>query len=155
MLRAHPKSIFSWNFSITKGSVLVANLTMNWMGERGSLDVHGARYDLYRQGWLHGAFVIATDRLVVAQAGKSSPFVRRFDVAYGHHRLCLTARSPFTRAFGVYDESGEIGSIYPDHFLTRRATIALPESIALPVQAFLFWLAVLMWRRAANSSSNS
>lgn len=155
MLRAYPSSIFSWNFSIVEGGTEVAELKTAWMSERGTLTIRGTEYDVYRQGWLHGAFVIAANGTFLAQAEKPSPFLRQFNVDCGHHQLRLTARSPFTRAFGIYNGDSEIGSIYPDHCFTRKATINLPNKIILPVQGFLFWLVLLMWRRSANNSSNS
>jgi hypothetical protein len=107
------------------------------------------------QGWLSGLFVIEGDGTVLAQADKPNALTRRFEVTYGNHTLALTAQSPFTRAFGVYDSENQIGGIYPNHCFTRKTTIDLPDDIILPVKAFLFWLVVLMWRRTAHNRSHS
>jgi hypothetical protein len=154
MLRAVPTSFFTWDFSILGDDVEVAVLTTGWMGERGSLRVERAEYELYRQGWLSGAFVLEGEGIVVARADKLSPFTRTFDVAHDDRRLSLVAQSPLTRAFDVYDARRAIGSIYPDHCLTSQATIDLPDDMTLPVKGFLFWLVVLMWRRAARRRSS-
>jgi hypothetical protein len=153
MLRAIPRSIFSWGYSIYENEVEAARLTPAWASERGELNVGGTEYSLYRQGWLSGYFVIEGERGLLAQADKPSAFVRRFEITtYDHHELCLVAQSPMTRAFSVYERDIEIGRIYPDHCFTRKTTIELPGDMSLPVQAFLFWLVVLMWRRAKRNS---
>lgn len=154
MLRAIPRSLFSWNFSILEDSAEVAGLEVAWMRERGRLFLaDGTEYNLYRQGWLSGPFVLEGEGVILAQAEKPSALTRRFEIAYGRQQLCLVARSPFTRAFGIYDGDDEIGGIFPDHCFTRKTSVDIPDTIALPVKAFLFWLAVLMWRRASNNSS--
>lgn len=155
MLRAIPRSLFSWDFSVFENDVEVAGLEMNWMRERGMLDIEERKYNLYRQGWLSGLFVLENEGTVLAQAEKPNAFTRRFEVIFGHRKLSLAAQSPFTRAFGVYDGECQIGSIDPDCWFTRKTTIDLPDDIILPVKGFLFWLVVLMWRRAAKSSSSS
>ena len=153
MLRAIPKGLFSWGFVILEDEAEVAGLDVAWMRERGRLDIKGAEYSLYRQGWCSGLFVIEGAGTVLAQADKPNVFTRRFEATYDHHRLSLVAQSPFARAFSVYDADRQIGSIYPDHCFTRKTTIDLPDDIVLPVKAFLFWLVVLMWRRAKQNSS--
>jgi hypothetical protein len=155
MLRAIPRSLFSWDFSIREDDVEVAGLEVAWMSERGRLVLaDGTECNLYRQGWLSGLFLLEGKGTILAQAEKPSAFVRHFEVEYDHRKLLLTAQSPFTRVFGVYNGDGEIGSIYPDHWLTRRTTIDLPDTIVLPMKVFMFWLIVLMWRRAAKSSNS-
>jgi hypothetical protein len=156
MLRAIPKSWFSWNFSILEDDVEVAGLDVAWMRERGQLTfIGGNEYDFYRQGWLSGLFLLEGDGTVLAQADKPNPFTRRFEVTFGSQTLTLVAQSPFTRAFDVYDGDRRIGSVYPDHCFTRKTTIDLPVDIPPPVKAFLFWLVALMWRRTAHNSSSS
>lgn len=41
MLRAIPRSLFSWGFSILEDDVEVAGLEVSWMRERGTLDIKG------------------------------------------------------------------------------------------------------------------
>jgi len=149
-LRAIPTGFFSWGFSIQEEDSEVAELKMAWSGERGSFSSDGRRYELYRQGWLTGQFVLDTGGKIVAEANKVTPFSRSFDVVIGDRRVQLAAMSPFTRAFGVYLGKSQIGSICPDHCFTHKATLELPTDMALPAKVFLFWLVALMWRRAAS-----
>jgi hypothetical protein len=152
MLRAIPTGFFSWGFSILEGDSEMAELEMAWIGERGNFSYEGQRYELYRQGWLTGQLVLDAGGKIVAEAKKVTPFSRTFDVVIGNRPVQLAAISPFTRAFGVYSGGNQIGSIYPDHCFTRKATLELPPDMALPARVFLFWLVALMWRRAAKSS---
>ena len=153
VLRAIPTGFFAWGFSILEGGIEAAQLEMAWIAERGSFFYAGQRYELYRQAWLSGLFILEAGGTVVAKASKVNPLSRSFDVAIGNRPIQLSALSPNTRAFGVYSGTSHIGDIYPDHFFTRKATVDLPADMALPSKVFLFWLAALMWRRAANSSN--
>lgn len=152
VLRAIPTGFFSWGFSILEEDSEVTELDMAWFGERGRFSYEGQRYELYRQGWLNGPFVLDAGGTIVAEANKFTPFSRTFDADIGNRPVQLAAISPFTRAFGVYSGDSQIGSICPDHCFTRKATVELPEDLALPVKVFLFWLVALMWRRAAKRS---
>jgi hypothetical protein len=153
VLRAIPTGFFSWSFSILENEIEVTELEIAWTRERGSFCYEGRRLELYRQGWLSGLFVLDAGGEIVAQADKVSALSRTFDVLVENQPVQLAALSSFTRAFGVYSGETQIGRIYPNHCLTRRATLELPEDMALPAKVFLFWLVALMWRRAANSSS--
>jgi hypothetical protein len=47
-----------------------------------------------------------------------------------------------------------LGRIEPKGALTRRTTIDLPEELPLPMQAFCFWLVLVLWNRAAAAASS-
>jgi hypothetical protein len=41
----------------------------------------------------------------------------------------------------------------PDHLFTRRSAVDFPDSLALPARIFMIWLALLLWKREAESSA--
>jgi hypothetical protein len=49
----------------------------------------------------------------------------------------------------------QIGSVYPEHALTRKAVIDFPEEIPLVVRVFMFWLVVILWKRASDAAAAS
>lgn len=166
MLKAIPRHCFprsiplfgrlaSWNFSIYENDVEVAGLEAPpSLCRRWRLRIAFNSYDLYRQGWFSGLFLLEDNRTILARASRPSLFHRRYEIVHNHRTFRLTAQSSLTRAYSVFDGTSEIGSICPDHGVTRRATIDLPNDIVLPVKVFLFWLVVLRWRRSSHHSSD-
>jgi hypothetical protein len=153
MLKAVPKTWFSWDFTIFEGDRPVADIDISWWRERGRLVVRDESYAVYREGLLSGAFVLEAEGRVLARADKPSAFLRSFVVEHEGRSYTLRARSPFRRELVLLLGSEEVGSISPDGFFTRRATVSLPEALALPVRVFLVWLTLILWKRDSESSS--
>jgi len=152
MLYAVPKSIFSWDFHVYHGNTLLAVIDMAWLVEGGDFQYEEKAYYLKKEGMLSGNFSLESDGRVIAQA-KKTPLVRCFEVENGVHHYSLAAASPFTRNFLLRQQEGIVGEIAPNHPLTRKCTINLPEDISVPTRLFMFWLVLLMWRRVAVATS--
>lgn len=153
MLTATPTSFFKWNYAVTEHDKHVADLTVNWVGESGTMRIGGKSFDLNRQATLLGAFVAEYAGEIIAEAEKPSVFRRRFLMQCMDGEFEVKALSPFTRRFGVYKYGDRIGQIGPRHMFTRKSTIDLPKDMPLEIQLFAFWLAVLMWRRQQNTAA--
>jgi hypothetical protein len=66
--------------------------------------------------------------------------------------LVLRAESPLGGSFSVDRGRNVIARIAPDHPFTRRASIeVLTDKWDFAIMSFLFWLVVLMWRRAQSN----
>ena len=152
-LRAVPRHLFSWGFDLFIGDEFLTSMDMNWLSEGGAFRWNGADYQLGRESLWAGDFFLRTGGRQVASAAKPNPFTRRFIVTCSVGECVFSAAHPLTRAFQLSGRDGLIGSIEPAHPFTRRCAIYLPDSLSIPEQVFLFWLAALMWRRAQNSSS--
>ena len=152
MLTAIPKSWLSWNYEFLESDKRLASLTIEWLGERGTLDCGGQLWELSRDGWYHGTFSIRQAGRKRASAEKPSALFRSFQVTFDDEDFCWEAESPLTRSFVLRKGNKVIGSMRPDTAFTRRATIDLPEELPLERKLFLAWLTLLMWRRAHNSS---
>ncbi len=59
----------------------------------------------------------------------------------------------WNRRFGLFDRDKQIGGIYPLGLFSRRANIDLPTEWPLPTKAFLFWLALLMWKQEQSAAA--
>jgi hypothetical protein len=90
----------------------------------------------------------------VASAQKSTVFTRTFEIQDPSGELVLRAESPLGRSFRLERSDNVIATMRPDHAFTRRASIEiLTKQWDLPTVYFSCWLAVLMWRRAAQSNN--
>ncbi len=152
MLRAIPKSIFSWNFTVMDGPRPVAEIDVSWWREKGQLTVEGAAYEVYREGLMRGAFILEEGEAILARAEKPSAFQRLFLVEHAGRQYTLRARSAFFREVVLLDGAAEIGVLSPEGFFNRRMTVDLPEHLPLPVRVFMIWLTVILWKRDAESA---
>lgn len=154
MLYAVPKSIVSWGFEVYHEQTLIAVIDMAWLTEGGSFHYENSIYYARKAGFMSGSFSMECNGEVIAQAQKT-PLLRCFDVRYGYENYTLAAASPFTRRFVLSHNERIVGEIAPHHPLTRKSFIHLPEEISISGRLFMFWLVLLMWRRAAQSAAAS
>jgi len=155
MLKVIPKSWFSWDFVITEGASPIADIDVSWWREKGVLTVRGSRYDVYREGMMSGAFILESSGSILARAEKPSAFRRSFELEYGKKLYILRAESAFGRKFVLIEGDREVGWLSPNGVFTRQATSDLPEEIPLPVQVFMIWLVVILWKRESDSAGAS
>jgi hypothetical protein len=153
MIRCKPKGICSWDF-LLDGEGHHASLVFNWVGEQGFITADGRPFEVRKHGAFSGHWTLNQGRESVASAQKTSAFTRTFEIQNAEDNLVLSAESALGRSFRV-ERSGEvIATITPDHAFTRRATIeTFSQKWDFPSVCFAFWLVVLIWRRAASSSS--
>jgi hypothetical protein len=146
MLQMIPKP-FSWTFSVMDGAEPVADsVDRSWWSDKGELTVQGVTYTARREGVMSGAFVLESTAGVLARATKPSAFRRSLIVEHSGRQYTLRAASALRREFVLRDGSTRIGSVAPEGFFTRRATVDLPPALPLAVRVFIVWLAVVLWK---------
>jgi hypothetical protein len=155
LIQAKPRHLFSWCFELFADRASPTTLELSWIRGRGSFRWDGRFYRMDREALLLGDFFLMNGDVVVAKADKPSALFRRFDITAAGREMTLVAESPLTRRFRLTENGRTIGTIRPNHAFTRKCTIDLPDDIETPVQVFIFWLVVLMWRRAAGSNANA
>jgi hypothetical protein len=152
LLEIAPKHIFSNTFQFrTQSHELVVLRGSSWR-ERAEFDLQGSRYRLYREGRLKGPFLLERDGRLIARAVKPSAFRERFEVEVNGAVYTLRKPSAFSRRFHLFSGEQQIGEIAPVSVFSRRSRINLPADIPLAIQLFIFWLALLMWKRQAAAA---
>ena len=155
MLTIEPTTWFSWAFTVSSAGRAFAALTISAWRDRGALTVDGQSFRVVRDGWLGGDFRLESASGVVATATKPSIFRRAFVVRFSGRTLELQTRSLWSRAVVLREAGRDVGGVAPRGAFTRRATATLPESVPLPVQTFLLWLTLLLWKRESDSAAAS
>ena len=155
MLTAYPRSWLSWDFTLAKDGQALASIDLSSWREKGNIIVANATYRVYREGLCSGAFVLESNGTVVARASKPSAWTRRLVMEVGGAQFELKPLSAFGRGFRLLKGETTIGTLSPASMWNRRINVELPEYIPLPSRAFLVWLTVLLWRRAANAAAAS
>jgi hypothetical protein len=153
MLTCLPQSLCSWDFRVLGAFAGSATVTFNFFSEQGTISLGNMEFTVCKHGWLSGQWTLENSGGTVAAATKPNPLLRSFEVDAGDLRLTVKAQTPFTRCFDIVSNGAVVGSIRPVHPFTRRAYIECRDALPEFVQLFAFWLAVLLWRRAASHQS--
>ena len=156
MLEAIPSNFFATNFQLQQDNQLLGEVDTGFWGEKARLELEDGTYELYREGMFSGDFVLERNGEVVARAAKPSVLQNRFEVQLPDRRLVLRKPSAWSwsRRFVLSDGEKQIGSIDPVGFFTRRTIIDLPDNWSLPIRVFLFWLAVIIWKRQSYAAAS-
>lgn len=149
-----PQSVFSWNYTVTLAdSDITALVELDFWGEQGSISFNSSYYRV-QHSWLSKEWSLNLDDRIVAVAVKPNPVSRFFEISYDNQNLVLRAKSLWTRSFLIEQNDRLLGTIQPIHLhFTLGASIDCSSSITIPIQIFMFWLTVLMWKRAADASN--
>ena len=153
-MQAVPTHWYSWDFSVTQGSEVLANIDTSSWEEKGVLTIDAKTYRVYREGLVSGDFLLESPEMIVARARKPSAFRRAFIVEHSGRQYSLRTQWPCGRAFRLLDGETEIGSISPEGFWTRRAAVVMPQDMPLSVQVFAVWLVLILWKRDAHAAAS-
>jgi len=152
MLHAKPRSLFSDSYEVAGPHGLVAAVNISWFKEGGSFRLDGEKYVVGRQGMMRGAFFVNRDGKTIAAAVKPSAFKRCFEVGCGERELKLAAARPFGRKFTLSEGRKIVGSVSPVSVWSRSAKADFPAEISLPVQVFMIWLVLVLWKRDRDAA---
>ncbi len=152
MMRAVARRELGWTFDLVSGGTAVAEIRTRMMRERGVLQAAGVEYVMSRKGWWKPEYRLEHGGVMDATAAQLSAFRRRWRICGAPHELELRCVSSWGRQFGVFAGGPQVGRIFRESWWRYHSVIDLPEWIPVPVQAFVFWVVMLNWRRAAQSS---
>jgi hypothetical protein len=153
MLEAVPTNLFSTTVRLERDNKLVGEVSPSWWGEKARLELEDGTYQLYREGFASGVFLLEKDGSVIARATKPSVFAQKFDIELPNRHLELRRASLWSRGFNLFDGVKQVGSIYPQGFFRRRSIIDVPADLPLPIGVFVFWLVLVMWKRQRAAAS--
>lgn len=152
MIECLPTSVCSWDFTASGLSAGAAAIAFDWLTEQGIIEIGPHSYDVRKHGFFSGHWTLEQVGNVIAHAQKPSAMTRSFELSSDGIALTVQAQSPFGRDFEIVCGEKVIGQIVPAHAFTRRAVIECANTIPEHLQLFSFWLAVLTWKRSAQSN---
>lgn len=149
MLVATPRGIFNWNFVVSRNGAFVGEIEVARIRERGEIRIGNETYSVERTSLLEGTFVLRQGDRMLASAKKLS--LRRHLELAVDGRVLQIKGVLFKRVHRVLEQDRVIGCVAPARLFRREARIDLPNSLSLPVQFFVLWLVLIMWRRDAHA----
>jgi hypothetical protein len=152
MLRAVPKGWFSSTHTLFENDNEIGTIHFSGWREAGELTINGSTYRVYRES-LRGPFLLeGAGNVILARAEKPSALYRTFVFQHVEKKYTLEAKSSWSSKFILLDSGREVGSIYSEGTLRRKAVGDLTEEIPLPVRIFMLWLVMILWRRADSTT---
>lgn len=152
MLRAIPKSIFSWDFDVFEGDRNVAFLDLAVIKENGQIIVDGDEGKIYREGLMSGSYILEIDEGALAMADKPSALYRIFEIQSLGRKFTLKPTGVMSQNFVLFEGEEVVGTISKDNWFSRKCTVDVPSDLPMLVRIFFLYLVVLMWRRQSSSS---
>jgi len=149
-----PRRWYSWDFTLTSGDRTLAQLDLSWR-EKGVVTIGDFEHRVYREGMVGGDFVIERGGEVLARASKPSVFRHTIVITHDGRQYTLRRKSFWKRAFVLLEGDTTIGSLSPNSWLGRDATVHLPNDWPLAVKTFVVWLAIILWKRDAAAAASS
>jgi hypothetical protein len=132
----------------------VAIIDPSLLREAAELNIQGSTYRVYREGLMSGAFILESGGSILARAVKPSALYRSFQVEQLGKQYTLEAESVWSKKFVLSEGGVRVGSVYPEHALTRKAVVDFPEDIPLAERIFMFWLVMILWNRADAAAAS-
>ncbi|MEI2431149.1 hypothetical protein RDV84_13055 [Lysobacter yananisis] len=152
MLECTPHSVFSWNYSVSGLQLGTAELTFEPLSDRGAIAIDEVRFDIRKQGWLDASWTLERDGNTVATAKRRGMLGRSFDLTHTGTVLLLKPQTLLVRDYHLLLGDTVVGTIEPEHPLTRKARVKCDATVAETVQLFSFWLVAMIWRSTTDAS---
>lgn len=142
-----PRYWLSWDCNVLKEGSPVAEIeTMFGWRQKGILRVCGRRYVTFREGLACGTFILTQSSAPLARAMRTHWFSSSFVIEVENRKFDMKADF-LGRSFTLLENGQEVGSIARQGIFTRRADARFLETLAMSVQVFIIWLAIITWKR--------
>ena len=115
--------------------------------------MNGETYQVFREHFMGGKYLLEQNGQPIAEAQKPSALRNSFNLEFLGRKYTLRKQSLIGRTFVLLDADLQLGLIEPQGLLTRKATISLPDTIPLPIQIFVIWLVLVLWKRESDAGS--
>ncbi len=152
-LQVVPKSWAAWSYNVLQdgnGVAAIRNASM-WK-DKAVLEIGGTPYEVSREHLMSGQFLLQQNGATLAYAQKPGVFRNSIGLMYQGKQYTLKKESAFRRSFVLSDQGREVGSVRPAGLFTRKANVSLPEELPLPVQIFVIWLVLVLWKHQQNAA---
>jgi hypothetical protein len=153
MLIAREKGFFAKTYEISLGERIVCILQPSSWKEAAVVEIEGKSFRFKREGAVSGSFLLLDVENVVAHAQKPSAFKERFEITHFSDHYALRKPSIWKSKFDLEKNGSAIGSISPSGFFRREILIDLPEEMPLILKVFIFWLALIIWKRQQHAGA--
>ena len=153
MLQLVPDGWLGWNFDVLDNGNKIAEIKSSSLPDSGTFLLADGDLRAYREGLFTGDYLLESDGQIVARAQKPSAFRNSFEIASAGKSYTLKKESLVGRSFVLLQGDIAVGSVRSEGYFGRKASVSMPEVMPLPVQLFIIWLTILLWKRESDSAA--
>jgi hypothetical protein len=154
MLEAEPTRWWASTYAVREDGVPLTELSFRALREGGRFVLGGVPYTLRRERMAGDFLLEGLDGAEVARARKPSAFRRRFELRHQGGALRIEPTSGWGRRYRVVDGGRQVGEVRRRSAFRRQVDTDLPDDLPRPVQVFVLWLVLLMFRRDEAAASS-
>jgi|SRR5690606_6477702 hypothetical protein len=152
MLVANPQGFSARTYLFEEDGWEAGVLRVRYFREAAEYEVGGKTYQMKRERYMSGPFLLLEDGQVILSAEKTSIIFNRFRFEWAGETYWLKSLDWTIRHFAVLAGEKQVGRIEKSGWISRRSTIDLPKDWPLHVRVFIFWLVSVLWDRQATAS---
>ena len=142
-LLATPRSVFSYDYHITRDEEPVAELDLAKFRDHCEVELDGYTYHIRRDGRFKRSFSLEQNGEVIARAKQVSLFRRTIEMEFSGRSVQLKPLSIMNpRRCGVFLDEEQLGLIEPVRWYSRKRTIEISDEIPTALQLFLFTMLI-------------
>ena len=142
-LLATPRSVFSYDYHITRDEEPVAELDLAKFRDHCEVELDGYTYHIRRDGRFKRSFSLEQNGEVIARAKQVSLFRRTIEMEFSGRSVQLKPLSIMNpRRCGVFLDEEQQGLIEPVRWYSRKRTIEISDEIPTALQLFLFTMLI-------------
>ena len=153
MLQLVPNGWLGWNFDVLDNGDKIAEIKTSSLPDSGTFLLDGGDLRACREGLFSGDYFLESGGQRVARAQKPSAFRSSFEITEADKIYTLKKESLVGRSFVLLQGDIAVGAIRSEGYFGRKASVSMPEVMSLPVQLFIIWLTILLWKRESDSAA--
>jgi hypothetical protein len=146
-------SAFSTTYRLSVSGEPVGELRCSWWRSRGLLTVGASTFDLTRGKERGRPFLLLRGGGELARAYRPNFLRDHYVLHLGEETLDFRQPKLLSRDFVLSRGDRELGRVARKGLLREVVTLTLPPEWPLPIQAFLLFLARLVWQREQAAAS--
>ncbi len=146
------KSYSIRRYTLARNDAEIGQIDCGGPGGAAAITIGGTTCTPVTDSVLRGKFHLDMNGARVASAQSVGIWRRYFTVQAGEKSYILKQASWFGRRFALLDDGAEVGRIGVTNALSGRSSAELPDDLPPERQAFLIWLVISTWRRAATTA---
>ena len=150
------RSGFGWrNIELRDESGRVAEIVFSAWSAKAEIRAEGITFEARKLGVFKPGYQLLRGSQEVARVSPVGFWRRPWDLHWNSSTLRFKPRNLWTRRFIILDGETEVGSVGLKGIWNNQLIGQFPSNMNPPLQAFLVWLCVVLWRRASAGAAAS
>lgn len=152
MIDMEPAGMVSPDIVLSRSGERMGLIDRSAFRESAKVEVAGETFEVQRTNLGRLFTMTGPGGGEVARGERRGFLTQRWAITAGARQLDLAAAHPFTQRLALVEGGAQIGSARR-HPMSRAGSADLPDDLALPEQAFVCFLAQLVWARKRRGGS--